>query len=111
ARLVLNPGEPAWLEDPGYLGARSALVAVGARLVPVPVDQQGLDVAAGIARAPAARLVVLAPSHQYPLGVTTSLARRLALLAWAARARAVVLEDDYDSEFRHHGRPLTALQG
>jgi GntR family transcriptional regulator/MocR family aminotransferase len=79
--------------------------------VAVPVDDDGLDVEAGIRRAPRARLVILAPSHQYPLGVTLSLGRRMALLRWAASARAMVLEDDYDSEFRHRGRPLTALQG
>jgi GntR family transcriptional regulator/MocR family aminotransferase len=111
ARLVLDPGETAWLEEPGYLGARAALLAAGARVVPVPVDERGLDVAAGVARGPDARLVLLAPSHHHPFGVTTSLPRRLQLLAFAARTRAVVVEDDYDSEFRHRGRPLMALQG
>lgn len=111
ARLVLDPGDEAWLEDPGYLGARHALLSASARIVPVPVDDKGLDVEAGIARAPDARLVCLAPSHHYPFGVTTSLARRLQLLSFAKKARAVVLEDDYDSEFRHRGRPLMALQG
>ena len=110
-RLVVDPGDPVWIEDPGYLGARRAALAAGARLVPVPVDGEGLDVRAGIAREPRARAVLLAPSHQYPLGVTMSLFRRLLLLRWAAQARAVVIEDDYDSEFRHRGRPLTALQG
>ncbi|TMB28928.1 MAG: PLP-dependent aminotransferase family protein [Deltaproteobacteria bacterium] len=110
-RLVIDPGDPVWIEEPGYLGARRAALAAGARLVPVPVDGEGLDVRAGIAREPRARAVLLAPSHQYPLGVTMSLPRRLALLRWAAHARAVVIEDDYDSEFRHRGRPLTALQG
>ena len=111
ARLVLDPGDEAWLEEPGYLGARAALLSAGARIVPVPVDAQGLDVSRGIQRAPAARLIALAPSHHYPLGVTLSLPRRLLLLRHAARARAVILEDDYDSEFRHGGRPLMALQG
>jgi GntR family transcriptional regulator / MocR family aminotransferase len=111
AALILDPGDAAWLEEPGYLGARHALVAAGARVVPVPVDERGIDVNAGIARAPDAKLIMLTPSHQYPLGVTTSLARRLQLLAFAAKARAVVVEDDYDSEFRHRGRPLMALQG
>ncbi|HVP60236.1 MAG TPA: PLP-dependent aminotransferase family protein [Myxococcaceae bacterium] len=110
-RLVVDPGDPVWLEDPGYLGARRAVLGAAARPVPVPVDDDGLDVEAGVRRAPGARLVILAPSHQYPLGVTLSLARRMALLRWAAAARAMVLEDDYDSEFRHRGRPLTALQG
>jgi GntR family transcriptional regulator/MocR family aminotransferase len=110
-RLVVDPGESVWLEDPGYLGAQRAVLGAGARPVAVPVDDEGLDVDAGIRRAPRARLVILAPSHQYPLGVTLSLGRRMALLRWAAAARAMVLEDDYDSEFRHRGRPLTALQG
>jgi GntR family transcriptional regulator/MocR family aminotransferase len=111
ARLVLDPGEEAWLEDPAYLGARGALILAGARIAPVPVDERGMDVEAGIARYPNARLVLLAPSHQYPLGVTLSLPRRLALLRWAAQTRAVIVEDDYDSEFRHRGRPLMAMQG
>lgn len=110
-RLVLDAGDAVWVEDPSYLGGRRAVIAAGGRPVPVPVDGDGLDVATGIARAPEARAVLLAPSHQYPLGVTLSLGRRMALLAWAARAGALLLEDDYDSEFRHRGRPLTALQG
>lgn len=110
-RLLIDPGDPVWVEDPSYLGGPRAVVAAGGRPVPVPVDDDGLDVAAGIARAPHARAVLLAPSHHYPLGVTLTLSRRLALLDWAARTGAVILEDDYDSEFRHHGRPLTALQG
>jgi len=110
-RLVVDPADDVWVEDPGYLGARRAVVGANARPVPVPVDDHGLDVAAGIARAPGARAVVLAPSHQYPLGVTLSLARRLGLLRWAGLARAIVIEDDYDSEFQHRGRPLMALQG
>jgi GntR family transcriptional regulator/MocR family aminotransferase len=110
-RLVVDPGDAVWVEDPCYLGARRAVIGAGGRPVPVPVDADGLDVTAGIARAPAARAVVLAPSHHYPLGVTLALPRRMALLAWARRARAIVIEDDYDSEFRHAGRPLTALAG
>jgi GntR family transcriptional regulator / MocR family aminotransferase len=110
-RLVVDAGEAVWLEDPGYLGAQRAVLGAAARPVPVPVDDEGLDVEAGIRRARRARLVILAPSHQYPLGVTLSLGRRMALLRWAVSARAMVLEDDYDSEFRHRGRPLTALQG
>jgi GntR family transcriptional regulator/MocR family aminotransferase len=111
ARLVLDAGDAAWIEEPGYLGARAALRGAGARLVPVPVDEQGIDVAAGEAREPAARLAYVTPSHQYPLGVTLSLARRLALLGWAARAGAWIFEDDYDSELRYTGRPLAAVQG
>lgn len=110
-RLVVDPGDQVWVENPGYLGALRAVVGAHARPVAVPVDDQGLDIQAGIAHAPKARAVVLAPSHQYPLGVTLSLARRFALLRWAVRARSIVIEDDYDSEFQHRGRPLTALQG
>jgi GntR family transcriptional regulator/MocR family aminotransferase len=111
ARLLLDPGDPVWLEEPGYLGAWAPLHGMGAKLVPVPVDDEGLVVDAGLAQAPAARLAYVTPSHQYPLGVTMSLARRLALLRWAARASAWIVEDDYDSEFRYGGRPLAALQG
>lgn len=111
ARLLLDEGDAAWVEDPGYHGARAALAGAGARCIAVPIDAEGLDVAAGAARAPAARLAYVTPSHQYPLGVTMSLARRLALLEWAERAGAWVLEDDYDSEYRYAGRPLASLQG
>ncbi|MFN2540435.1 MAG: PLP-dependent aminotransferase family protein [Mycobacteriales bacterium] len=111
ARLLLDPGDPVWIEDPGYLGTRAALIAAGAELVPVPVDDEGLDVAAGMAREPAAKLAVVTPSHQFPLGPMMSLARRLALIEWASRTGSWVVEDDYDAEFRYVGRPLTALQG
>jgi GntR family transcriptional regulator/MocR family aminotransferase len=110
-RLLLDPGDAAWIEEPGYVGARGALLAASATLVPVPVDDEGLDVAAGARRAPRARLAYTSPSHQLPLGVTTSLARRLQLLDWATRAGAWILEDDYDSEYRYGGRPLAAMQG
>ncbi|HEU0036245.1 MAG TPA: PLP-dependent aminotransferase family protein [Kofleriaceae bacterium] len=110
-RLVIDPGDAVWVENPGYLGTRRAVITAGGRLAPIPVDADGLDVDAGIARAPRARAVILSPSHHYPLGVTLSLPRRMALLRWARRARAIVFEDDYDSEFRHRGRPLMALQG
>src|SRR5260221_307450 len=96
--LLLRPGDAAWIEDPGYFLARQALARAGARPVPVPVDGDGLDIAAGLARAPDARFAVVTPSHQSPLGVTLSLPRRLALLAWAARTGAWIVEDDYDSE-------------
>lgn len=111
ARLLLDAGDPVWLEEPGYLGARAALESAGANVVPVPVDADGLTVEAGITLAPAARLAYVTPSHQYPIGVTMSLGRRLALLEWAARAPAWVIEDDYDSEFRYTGRPFAAMQG
>ncbi|MBO0778287.1 MAG: PLP-dependent aminotransferase family protein [Ktedonobacteraceae bacterium] len=110
-RMLLQPGEQVWMEEPGYPGAREALLAAKAQIIPVPVDGQGLDVAAGIKRASQARLAYVTPSHHFPLGVTMSLARRLALLDWAARSGAWILENDYDSEFRYTGRPLAALQG
>lgn len=110
ARLLLDPGDAAWVEDPAYVSGRSALAANGARLAPVPVDAEGLDVAAGGALAPHARLALVTPSHQYPLGVTMSLRRRLALLDWAERTGAWILEDDYDGDFRYTGRPLQPLR-
>lgn len=111
ASVLLNPGDDVWMEDPGYLGARRALLAAGAHLVPVPVDGDGLNVDAGITRSPQARMAYLTPSHQFPMGVTLSLRRRLDLLAWAKNNNAYVLEDDYDSEYRFAGRPLASLQG
>lgn len=111
ATVLIDPGDRVWLEDPGYLGARGALVAAGAEIVPVPVDEEGLEIAAGRRLAEDPRLVSVTPSHQYPLGATMSLARRLELLAWAAKSGAWILEDDYDSEFRYSGPPLAALQG
>jgi GntR family transcriptional regulator/MocR family aminotransferase len=110
-RLLLDPGDRAWMEEPGYPGARSALRAAGARIVPVRVDGEGLDVDQGARRAGDARLVYVTPSHQYPLGVPMSLPRRLALLRWARAARAWVIEDDYDSEFRYGTRPIPCLHG
>lgn len=99
------------MEDPGYLGARGAFLGAGASLVPVPLDTEGLVVQVGRARAPSARLAFVTPSHQFPLGVTMSATRRLSLLEWARTANAWILEDDYDSEFRYVGRPLSTLQG
>jgi len=111
ARVLLDPGDIAWIEDPGYMGARGALLAAGVRCAPVAVDAEGLSLADGEARAADARMAYVTPSHQYPLGVTMSLARRMALLDWARRRRAWIVEDDYDSEYRYSGRPLAALQG
>ncbi|MDI3284263.1 PLP-dependent aminotransferase family protein [Polyangium sp. 15x6] len=111
ARLVLDPGDRAWMEDPGYAGVRPLLEGLGAEIVPLPIDGGGLDVAAGIERAPDARFAYVTPAHQAPLGVTLSIERRLALLDWATTHGAWIFEDDYDSEFRYEGRPLAALQG
>ena len=111
ARVLLDPGRPVWIEEPGYSGARDVLTVAGARLVPVPVDGEGLDVAAGMALAPQARAVYVTPSHQYPLGATMSASRRLQLLDWARRSGAWIIEDDYDSEYRYGSQPVAALQG
>ncbi len=108
---VLRPGDAAWMEDPGYPAARRALEAAGARLVAVPVDAAGLVVGEGVRRAPDARVAYVTPSHQFPTGVAMRMDRRIALLDWARDAEAWVLEDDYDSEFRYGGAPLTALAG
>ncbi|UPG73970.1 PLP-dependent aminotransferase family protein [Roseomonas gilardii subsp. gilardii] len=111
AEVLLRPGDAVWMEDPGYPSARRILEARGARLVPVPVDRHGLDAEEGRRMAPAARLAYVTPSHQFPTGVTMSMERRLALLDWAREAGSWVVEDDYDSEFRYAGPPLTALAG
>src|SRR5436190_4253219 len=100
-----------WVEDPGYPLTRQALLAAGAKVRPIPVDGQGIDVATGIKSAPNARAVFVTPSHQFPTGVVLSMARRLELLAWAREKRAWIVEDDYASEFRYGGRPLASLQG
>jgi GntR family transcriptional regulator / MocR family aminotransferase len=110
-RVLVDEGESVWIEDPGYRGARSAFHAAGANVVPVPVDEEGMRVQDGIAAAPDARLAYVTPSHQYPLGHTMSKERRADLLTWAAKQGSWVIEDDYDSEFRYTGRPLSAMQG
>jgi GntR family transcriptional regulator/MocR family aminotransferase len=106
-RLLLDPGDAAWTEDPGYPGARGALLAAGARIVPVPVDGEGLMIHA--APEGEARVAYVTPSCQFPLGVPLSLARRQALLAWARRSQAWVIEDDYDCDLRHSRVPLPCL--
>ena len=111
AQVLLDANERVWIEEPGYLGARQALIMAGAQLVPVPVDHEGLNVAEGIRRAGNARAVYITPSHQYPLGVTMTASRRMLLLNWAARSGAWIIEDDYDSEYRLEGRPIPSLQG
>lgn len=110
-RVLIDPGAPVWVEDPGYHGARSALNGIGARIVPVPVDDSGLMVSAGMAIEPNAKAAYVTPSHQYPTGVVMSMRRRLDILAWARDQGAWIIEDDYDSEFRYVGRPLASLQG
>ena len=108
-RALLEPGEQVWVEDPGYPATAALVRTAGLMPVPVPVDQDGLQIAAGLAQAPAARAAVLTPSHQYPLGVAMSAQRRHALLEWAARHGGWLIEDDYNGEFRYAGRPLPAL--
>jgi GntR family transcriptional regulator / MocR family aminotransferase len=109
ADLLVDLGDLVWVEDPGYIAGRGALLAAGAEIVPVLSDSDGLDVTAGVALAPHARLALVAPSHATPLGGALPIGRRMALLDWAARARAWVLEDDCDSEFRWEGKPLPPL--
>ncbi len=111
ARVLIDPGDPVWIEDPGYHPTGSVLGAAGARLVPVPVDDEGLSCAQGRCLEPYPRMICISPSHQYPLGITMSLKRRLELLEGARETESFVLEDDYDSEYRYAGRPLAALQG
>ncbi|GAB4359670.1 MAG: PLP-dependent aminotransferase family protein [Kiloniellaceae bacterium] len=108
-QLLLEPGDRAWVEDPGYPGLRGPLIAAGALPVPVPLDDEGIRVAEGRRLAPKARAAIVTPTHHYPLGTPMSLARRLELLEWARDAGAWILEDDYDSEYRYAGRPLASL--
>jgi GntR family transcriptional regulator/MocR family aminotransferase len=110
-RVMQGPDKEIWIEDPGYPLTRLALVAAGAKVCPIPVDQHGVNVAEGIRRAPKARAVFITPSHQFPKGVALSMARRLELLVWARESGAWIVEDDYASEFRYGGRPLASLQG
>lgn len=111
ARVVLNPGDGVLFENPGYASAREALAKQGAAIIPIPVDEHGAVVRQGIERTPSAKLAYVTPSHQYPLGVTMSLERRLELLDWAAKPNRWILEDDYDSEYRYGQRPIPAMQG
>jgi len=108
-RLLLDPGDRACIEDPGYPRARAVFTALGAEILPVPVDSGGLITSA--LPADGARMVYVTPSHQYPTGAVLTPERRLALVDWAAQPDAWVLEDDYDSEFRYAGPPLPCLQG
>jgi GntR family transcriptional regulator/MocR family aminotransferase len=110
ARLVTEPGDTAWVEDPGYVPSRLGLVAAGLKICGVPIDGEGFSLEAALAAAPQARLAVVTPSHQYPLGVEMSQARREALLDWARDREGWILEDDYDGDYRYTGRPLAALQ-
>lgn len=109
-RLLVRRNDRVWIEDPCFPPVRAGLELAGVNPAPVGVDADGMRVAAGLKSAPKARLAVVTPSHQSPLGVALSLPRRLLLLHWANQADAYVIEDDYDSEFRFVGRPLPALK-
>src|SRR5215471_7752109 len=116
ARLLLNPRDAAWMEEPGYPGAAVVLRAAGAKIIRVPVDSEGLNLEWAMKqrsgkRPPRPKLLYVTPAHQFPLGVTMSLRRRLALLEWARKQGVLIFEDDYDSEYRYSGRPVPALQG
>lgn len=109
-RMLLDPGDEVWVEEPGFIEARWSLKAAGAKLVPVPVDDKGLCVAEGIRRAPKAKLAVVTPSHQFPLGVTMGLERRQELLEWMNGHGGWIVEDDYNSEFRHRDSMTASLK-
>ena len=111
ARVLLDPDTPVWIEEPGYEFLRHTLLLSGCRLVPVPVDREGVDVAAGVRLCRDARVAYVTPSHQYPLGATMSAARRLQLLEWAHSSHAWIVEDDYDSEYRYESVPVASMQG
>lgn len=111
AELLLNKGDECWMEDPGYPGARSAMQRFGAKICPIPIAADGIDIDYAIQRHPNGRLVYVTPSHQFPMGSTLSLSQRIKLLNHAAEKNMWIIEDDYDSEFRYNGRPIPALQG
>jgi GntR family transcriptional regulator / MocR family aminotransferase len=111
ACVLLDARSKVWMEEPGYRFARNVFVANNCQVVPIPVDDEGLNVAVGIKRCSRARLAMVSPSHQYPLGVTMSASRRLQLLEWAETSGSWVIEDDYDSEYRYESMPIASLQG
>ncbi len=110
-RLVVDPADKVLFESPGYPRAKLAFQSAGAKLVHVPVDQQGMDIDSARQHAQDARLVYVTPSHQFPLGVTMSIERRMQLIELAKQHQIWIVEDDYDSEFRYAHRPIPALQG
>jgi GntR family transcriptional regulator/MocR family aminotransferase len=111
AQVLLDSKDRVCMEDPGYPGARQAFMTAGTHLIPVPVDDEGINVAELIRRGRHARAVYVTPSHQYPMGMTMSATRRMLLLNWAVRSGAWIIEDDYDSEYRFGSRPIASLQG
>ena len=110
AWLALEPDDAAWIEEPGFVGTREALALADVRAVPVPVDESGFAIERALALAPQAKLAVVAPAHQFPLGTVLGLQRRLELLSWAERHEAWIAEDDFDGEYRYAGRPLAPLR-
>jgi GntR family transcriptional regulator/MocR family aminotransferase len=109
ARLLLDPGDTVWMEEPGYLGARGAFLGAGARLAPLPVTREGWQVPD--AAAPTPRLVYLTPCCQHPLGITMPMEQRLAVLEVSQRTGAWIIEDDFDGEYTFRGHPLPSMQG
>jgi GntR family transcriptional regulator/MocR family aminotransferase len=109
ARLLLDPGDEVMVEDPGYPGIRACLASHGAQVRPVPLDDDGLQIAEGAERWPAARLVVVTPTHQFPTGVAMGLKRRIELLQWAEACNGWIVEDDYDGEFQYGAHRVPAL--
>ncbi len=110
-RVLLEPGTNIWLEDPGYFGARASMLFADSKIFPCPLDEEGLDINYSSKKYPAPKLIYTTPSHQFPLGITTSAARRIELLQYASKNNCWIIEDDYDSEFRYFGDPLPSLQG
>lgn len=110
-RIFLEPKTKVLIENPGYFGVQQIFSSFDAKFVPVPVDEEGFNLAGAVKQSRNARLAFVTPSHQFPLGVTMSLPRRLQLLEWAKKNDCWIIEDDYDSEFRYEGRPLPSLQG
>jgi GntR family transcriptional regulator/MocR family aminotransferase len=111
AQVLLNAKDKVWMEEPGYPGALQAFMTSGAEVIPIPVDQEGINVKSTIRRGGSARAVYITPSHQYPMGMTMSATRRMQLLNWAENSGSWIIEDDYDSEYRFGSRPIASLQG
>ncbi|SHF99102.1 MocR-like pyridoxine biosynthesis transcription factor PdxR [Pedobacter caeni] len=111
AELLLKKNDLCWMEDPGYLRAKSAIVRFGAKICPVPITKNGMDLEYAMGNFPTAKLAYVSPSHQYPLGETMPLIERIKLLKWAADHQMWIMEDDYESEFRYVKRPIPALKG
>lgn len=108
---LLKKEDSVWMEDPGYHGAKFSLLKKGVKICPIPIQKDGLDIYYGICKCPEAKFAYTTPSHQFPLGVTLSLTKRLELLEWSKQNKMWIFEDDYDSEFRYEGRPLASMQG